>query len=412
MRTLIHLNKISRPLLAILALASALFGLLLIYQIPSVNDRLYWRIEVVKAEVLSRIAPRAEYVPAPRAAIDPNVRILLPTAPPLSAGTVAENASLPPAEAIPDRVLLPDTTHIWQHWNNCGPATLTMALNYWGWPGTQANAAASLKPNRLDPNVSPEELAAYAEQVGYKAVTRPGGTPALLRRLVAAGFPVMIERELLLEKEGWAGHYALVIGYDKPAATFVTQDTFQGPNLTISEARLNEIWLPFNYQYLVAFPADREGDVLKSLGPEADPLAAYNQAAQRALVDIPALSGIRQGMAYYNLGLSLQALGDSAAAVTAFDQARLLNIPYRMLWYQPNIYAAYYAQGRYTEVLTLADFTLSSTTNSEEAYYWRGKARQALGDRSPAIQDYKTSTTLNPNYRPPADALASLGVSP
>ncbi|MBE0688969.1 MAG: hypothetical protein IH587_02460, partial [Anaerolineae bacterium] len=42
-----------------------------------------------------------------------------------------------------------------QGWNNCGPANAAMVLSYYGWQGDQDDAAAYLKPDREDKNVSP-----------------------------------------------------------------------------------------------------------------------------------------------------------------------------------------------------------------------------------------------------------------
>jgi len=36
----------------------------------------------------------------------------------------------------------------------------------------------------------------------------------------------------------------------------------------------------------------------------------------------------------------------------------------------------------------------------EESFYWRGMARQALGDTPGAIEDLKKSIELNPHFAP------------
>ena len=398
-------------LIAMVSIVFGMLGLFMIYQLPAVNEKLFWRVEILKANITNLISPRPEYIPAPEAVPDPAVVITMAMeVPSFTAIRDVEELRTASALEVPDQVFLSGTVHRWQHWNNCGPATLAMTLNYWGWPGTQANTAAALKPNRNDRNVSPHELVEYAEQVGYHAVTRVNGTPEKIRQFLAAGVPVIIERDLLLEEEGWAGHYALIIGYDKAENSYVTQDTFQGAELTISGARLDEIWSPFNYRYAIVYPAEKEIIVQSLLGADNDPLVAHQSSVQNALVDIENESGVRQAMAYFNLGISLQAGKEAAAATAAFDQARTLNIPFRMLWYQPDIYAAYYDAERYTAVVTLTSFALNSNSYSEEAYYWRGRANAALNDSTQAISDYQASLDLNPNFAPPRSALADLGV--
>src|SRR5258708_1340984 len=72
-----------------------------------------------------------------------------------------------------------------QGWNNCGPANLTQALQYYGWTGGQDEAANWLKPNREDKNVSPWQMVEYVRtQTGLKAIQRVGGNLNLVKRLV------------------------------------------------------------------------------------------------------------------------------------------------------------------------------------------------------------------------------------
>jgi tetratricopeptide (TPR) repeat protein len=70
---------------------------------------------------------------------------------------------------------------------------------------------------------------------------------------------------------------------------------------------------------------------------------------------------------------------------------------------------------RYQDVVDLATFAISGAIGEpglEEAYYWRGQAEEALGQRDQAIDDYRTALVRNPNYQPAKDALAVLGAAP
>ena len=42
--------------------------------------------------------------------------------------------------------------------NNCGPATLSMALHVYNWNGDQFDISNVIKPERDDRNVNPEEM--------------------------------------------------------------------------------------------------------------------------------------------------------------------------------------------------------------------------------------------------------------
>jgi tetratricopeptide (TPR) repeat protein len=87
--------------------------------------------------------------------------------------------------------------------------------------------------------------------------------------------------------------------------------------------------------------------------------------------------------------------------------------PYRIVWYQTWPYWAYYYTGRYQDVINLADTTLNDTISEpvlEESFYWRGLAREAVGDLQGAVDDFRQSVNLNPNFGPGWDQLARLGV--
>jgi tetratricopeptide (TPR) repeat protein len=80
------------------------------------------------------------------------------------------------------------------------------------------------------------------------------------------------------------------------------------------------------------------------------------------------------------------------------------------LWYQDGPYVAYYYTGRYQDVIDLAHTTLINVDKPvlEETYYWRGVAKEALGDRNGAIEDLQRAFDLNPNSTPAGSELLRL----
>jgi len=322
-----------------------------------------------------------------------------------------------PTPELPAALLLGGMRHEHQGWNNCGPTTLAMALSFWGRPETQYDVAPALKPDPEDKNVSPEEMAGYVRGLGLEAVVRVGGDLTLLKRLVAAGFPVVVETWYVRAPNDQMGHYRLIIGYDDAAQEFITHDSLHGPELPIGYQELDELWRAFNRVYLVVYPPDREAEVAAVLGVRFDEQAAIAQAletAQREVLDPPSACiayadcGDGEVFAWFNVGSSLVAQGEYAAAAAAYDQARLLGLPWRMLWYQFGPYEAYYQVGRYEDVITLADATLRVTGNRGEALYWRGRARLALGDREGARNDFRAALHYHEGWPPAVAALAEL----
>ena len=85
------------------------------------------------------------------------------------------------------------------------------------------------------------------------------------------------------------------------------------------------------------------------------------------------------------------------------------------MWYQTGPYKAYYYTGRYYDVISRADITLSemkSEKNLEESYYWRAMAKAALGDTNGAIQDLREALKWHPNWSVAINQLQSMGVNP
>ena len=119
----------------------------------------------------------------------------------------------------------------------------------------------------------------------------------------------------------------------------------------------------------------------------------------------------RDLVAWFNMGTNYARLGEPALAASAFDEARRLGLPYRMLWYQFDIFETYLATGRYQEVIELATATLKATGGLEELYYYRGLAQQAINQPAAAAEDFQAALGYNPNFEPATEALRALGIT-
>ncbi len=296
-----------------------------------------------------------------------------------------------------------------QKFNNCGPTNLTIVLNHYGIDVDQFDVAGVVRPNYEDRNVSPDELVSYVTgQTPLLAATYAGGDTALLRRLVAAGFPVIIEKGLIPdEATGWMGHYLTVFGYSDITSHFLVRDTFLGPWQSDGMAGYSDTeryWAQFNGAFVVVYPPERSAELAELLGPVfAEPATLWRAAAERARATVALDAG--DAFAWFNLGSSLVELarldGDARqyeAAAAAFDQARLLNLPARMLWYQFAPYEAYLATGRHQDVVELAGATLAGQggRNVEETYLYLGRALATAGDEAGARAAFRRAAELNP----------------
>ncbi|MGD0805880.1 MAG: C39 family peptidase [Anaerolineales bacterium] len=397
---------------------------LLLYQVPAVHDRVYWRLDEFQAEVRGYLYPHPQSISTPDQARLAMMQASLTAAAtgravlsPTAGATEADLPTVTPTATryrppTPASVTLPFAQHEYQGYNNCGPATLSMALHFWGWDGDQLTAAAYLKPSHDDKNVMPYEIERFVlDQTKYGILVRTGGTLDDMRNLIAAGFPVVIEKglEVIEGNKGWMGHYDFVTGYFDDKRTFLTQDSYLGPNHSVDYDSLMYDWRAFNFIYLVVYPKDREKEVTDILGPNADLETNQTNTLNLALNEAQSLRGQSLAFAYFNLGSTHVSRKEYVDAAYAYDMARFQGLPWRFLWYQTGPYFAYYYAGRYQDVIDLANSTLYAQENLEESWYWRGLARMQLGDRPGAIDDWREALLKHPGFAPALDQLSQIG---
>lgn len=320
----------------------------------------------------------------------------------------------PPAESI----ALSGFTHLWQKWNNCGPATLAMNLSAFGGQFDQLDVAAVVKPNPDDKNVNPEELADFARSQGYQAQVRVNGNSELLQLFLSNGIPVLIETWLEPEPGDGMGHYRLITGYDNTVKQWIAYDSYVSvgvkpdqpyQGIRISYTQLDFLWSVFNNTYIIIYPESKAPIVETILGEANDPNIMWQQALQQAQQNVE--QSPDDQYAWFNLGSSLVALGLYQEAAAAYDQARVIGLPWRMLWYQFGPFKAYYETERYEELLALTEATIATGGNIEEIYYWQGMGLAAQGQTEEARQAWQHAIELNSNYTEPVTALANLGVT-
>ena len=295
-----------------------------------------------------------------------------------------------------------------QGWNNCGPATLTNALVYFGYDDDQNRAADWLKPNYEDKNVSPWQMAAFVNtqipELPVYAQVRSGGSLEQIQSLMLEGFPVVIEKGYEPEGYDWMGHYLLLSGWDESQAEFNTMDSFKGPNTRYSYAEIAKYWQHFNYKYIVLYTVNREEELMALLGADADQWQNHIKALELARAE--AIANQSDAHAWFNMGSSFVDLGMYDAAAQAYDKAISLGLPWRMFWYQFGAFEAYYHTGRYDDMIRIARQNQNDGGGQyvEETYYYLGMAREGRGEIQKALQNYITALTFNPNFQPARDA--------
>lgn len=430
-----------------------LFGL---YFLPPVHDRLSTRVDLLRTGIIYFFNPPNEAVFQPSGESQLTIETIIATTraeylltltPPATATPRAGPTPRPTITStpLPDSVILPGVTYVDQHnrWNYCGPANLTMALNFWGWKGNRDDVAKVVKPGSGDPrktfieqglpdkNVMPYELVDFVnENTEYRALSRYGGEVELIKKLIAAGYPVIVEKGYYERdyngRTDWLGHYLFTTGYDDARGGFIVQDAYlkPGKDLWSEYQEYEDGWRSFNYLFMVIYPEDSEAEVLNLLGPWEDERWASQHALELALNDIETLNDNNLFFAWFNKGTSHVALQEYVDAANAYDQAfsiysdwntELSNRPFRMLWYQTGPYFAYYYSARYQDVINFADTTLNDTISTptlEESLLWRGRAYYMMGNTLAAVEDYRAALRVHANWAPAVQALQELGVQP
>lgn len=440
------LNKVLK--IAIFAF-SALALMVGLYFVPPIHDRLHWRLLNIWADIYYFFNPigGSAFSPGQQAQMEEIVNQTLtalaitptetiePSSTPTNFVTFTSTPSpspTPTSTPLPESFLLEGVKYEKETFNNCGPASLSMLLSFWGWNGNQAITGEWLKPNWQDRNVMPYEMLDYVQsETNLKGLIRYGGDLEILKTFIANGFPILIERgfEDEVPQDEWMGHYGVLTAYNDAERYFLIQDAYVGPDYARSYDYIERFWPSFQNIYLILYPPNREAEVLSILGPHADPTYNLEVASQKALEATGEAEGRDSFFAWYSYGTSLYLLNDYFEAARAYDRAFEIknqlwpdnpadqineNDPWRITWYQTGPYFAYYYTNRFQDVIDLANETFKDSIVDaiEESWVWRGRAKVRLGDVEGAIEDFRKALEWHPGWWVAEEELRLLGVEP
>jgi len=381
---------------------------MLVLQIPRVKLALSWRYEKLTIYLGNIINPPGPVPTALPVTLLPSTVQTAEVSETLAISTpVIETqlATIPTATSapLPVKILLSSPPHEVQTPNNCGPATLSMALHLYGWEGDQSDIATHIKPVLQDRNVNPEEMAYYVRNfagwlnIGY----RVAGDLFTLKKLLAANYPVIVESVTSLDPNDafgpsddlWAAHYLLLTGYDDNTQVFTVQDSYHGADLTISYEQFEEEWKPFNNLYMVLYFPGNENELEILLGSNWDP----DVNRQRALLNAEVAVDADPDDAYlwFNLGSDLVYFEKYEEAALAYDKAREIGLPLRMFRYQFGPFWAYFHADRIDELLLLSNYARGITKMSEETWFWYGWALYRQDEFKDAKAAWEKALSIN-----------------
>lgn len=314
------------------------------------------------------------------------------------------------SKKLPAFYEIPPKKHVFQSFNNCGPATLSMALSYWNIDISQQELGQKLRPYQVpngdndDKSVTFEEFVAEVPNYNLIAYHRPNGTLELVKKLTTNGFPIIIRTWLHPGED--IGHFRLIRGYDDRTSEIIQDDSYQGLNLRFSYATLSDLWQPFNYEYVVLTNKDKEPLLKAILGTQLSEKTAWEDALRRAKKE-----EVKEGEIPYSLfnqAVANYHLGNYEETVLIYEQIKH-QMPPRMLWYQIEPIQALAKIARYDEALEVIDMILNSNNRAfTELYLIQGEIYKKQGKRADAKAAFQKAVFYNRNSKTAQSALDSL----
>jgi len=309
-----------------------------------------------------------------------------------------------------DQILLPKTKIVYQTFNNCGPANLSMILSYYGLDKTQKELAAELRPyqqpqgNNDDKTVFPQEFVAAVEKYGLKALYRPNGSLQLIKLFLSNQIPVVVKT--LLKKTQDSAHFRIVRGFDEVKKVIIVDDSYFGSNRKIDYFDFLTIWQPFNYLYIPVFPKEKEAIVKAVLGEEVDEKIAYWRAINRAQEERQ--KDPQNVWPVFNLANGNYHVGQYTDSVAYFEQIED-QLPRRALWYQIEPILAYQKLGNDQRVFEIINQILEDGNRAfSELYHVKGEIYLKQGHLQAARREFELALKYNHNFQPAKKALSQL----
>ena len=310
---------------------------------------------------------------------------------------------------IPTAKTLNNDYHVFQTYNNCGPAALSMALSYYGIQKSQAQLGEELRPYQVpggdndDKSVTLEEVAEKSKEYNLIPYLRPNGNNEIIKQFVAADIPV-ITRTWLKENDD-IGHYRIIKGYDDNTQEFIQDDSLQGKNLRYTYDQFDKIWDKFNYQFLVLVPKEKQQLAEQILGENLNETTAWLAAVN--LSNEKLNENPNDTTARFNLSVAYYKLKQYDKSVEEFEKIES-QLPFRTLWYQIEPILSYYELGDYDRVIEISDKILNYHNRAfSELYILKGNIYLKQGNKEAARSEFQKAVQYNKNLKSAQEALAS-----
>jgi hypothetical protein len=270
-------------------------------------------------------------------------------------------APAPQPKAAPAAMAFDEMKHVWQSLNNCGPASVVMALSTLGVDVSQEVARVPLRGTNIASGMGPQRVDGWVkDNFGLRSVWRNNGTNDLMRRLVANGFAPMVTQWMQDPTVSRIAHWRVVRGYDDAKATFYVNDPMLGNFVPLSYSWFAKNWQSFSYRYMVIFDPKDEALLKTIVGDDWDNAKMRKNFYERTKVDAyeqnTSFAWLAYGEAAYGYGLFRE-------AVDAFERGMALGSVTGVFTLRSSYPQALRALGRQNDADTAAQ-RLSTNSNS------------------------------------------------
>lgn len=296
--------------------------------------------------------------------------------------------------------VIPIKKHIYQTFNNCGPAILAMALSYFGIDKSQEELGQKLRPyqnpkgDNDDKSVTLAEVAVEAKNYNLIPYLRPNGNIEKIKLFISNDIPVITRT--WLKKDGDIGHYRIIRGFDDTRKELIQDDSLQNKDLHFTYSDYLDIWKPFNYEYLVLVPIEKKDLAESILGAELDEKVAWQNSLKRVEQELE--KDPENIHLQFNLSLNYFHLGNYQKSVEAFEKVEN-KLSFRTLWYQIEPIIAYQKLKNYDRVFQLTDKILNNHNRAfSELYQIRGEIYLEQGKRDLAKEEFEKAVSFNQNF--------------
>ncbi len=308
----------------------------------------------------------------------------------------AFSAKSVPYQKAPQAYQLASAKWVPQSFNNCGPAAVSMVLQYFGYSVSQEETKAHLRTNPDDKNVFITEISAYLRnEYDIENKVLFNGDLETIKTLVANGIYVVVEDWLRPGED--IGHVLIIRGYDDSRGVLIADDSYFGVGIAYPYTVWDEEqWKPYQREYMPVYTEEKTELVKSIIGENWNENTMHRNSVLRNLKDVEANS--QDMYAWFNLGSAYFGLGEYEKAKDAFEKSKSIGWPHRILWYSTLPVETYIRLGEYENAVNTANLGLWYNDNYAEMHHLKAVAYERLGETDLANFEAKKARELDPKY--------------